>query len=496
MKIKSNAELQLLSIEDLRAYNKELKEYEEKQALLKSIEVISDPIRDLAAIQAEAKSGNQNPELVKELSVLKGKIEQLSKQDSPTFGSMRIEKQVSKELGQGGEEAVAVAKDLASALPTLDAIASMSGIPLVELKAYKQFIGKDKAQFELAMKAIHKQNYLNMVRKTALDTSDSSEWVPTGFEASVMDAILKAKGVAGNLPSFQMPNSPYDWPVNGANGTTYTVTQSLTGGNITVAGSNISAAKTTFTAAKIATRQDYSEEMSEDSAFALLPAVQRMMIDSLSDGFERVCLFGDTQATTSNINFNGASVTTTAGAADVFLATNGLVFKALASNGSKKDVNAAASPSEAVRLAMATMGEGAKDVSAMRLFVPPAFYFALLDDPAVKTLQNYGSGASILTGEVARVYGIPVFMTSGIPLTGTDGKVDGVTAGNNILASFCLVNSSRVMIGLKRNVKVASDYFNITDHHSVVASMRFDIQQFGANVAGRNPIGYGYNYAV
>lgn len=493
MKIKTKSELEALSMDELRAYKKEISEHKERAELLGEIEVQSDPIRDLKAIKDEAQKGNSSPELVAELSVLKGKIEQLQKKDAPTFDG-KFNKQISKELGAKGEEAVAMAKDLAAAIPQLDAVSGMTGQHITELKAYKTFIGADRPQFELAMKAILKQNQLSWARKTALDTSDSSEWVPTGFEASVMDAILKAKGVAANLPSFQMPNSPFDWPVNGANGSTYYVTQSLTGGNITVAGSNISAAKTTFSAIKIATRQDYSEEMSEDAAFALLPAVQRMMIDSLGDGFERVCLFGDTQATTSNINYNGGSVTTTAGAADVFLATKGLVYKALVdSNGSKVNVSAAASPSEAVRLTMAAMNEGAKDLV---LFVPPAFYFALLDDPAVKTLDKYGSSASILSGEVARVYGIPVIMTSGIPLTGTDGKVDGVTAGNNTLASFCLVNKSRVMIGLKRNVKVAADYFNITDHHSVVASMRFDIQQFGANVALKNPIGYGYNYAV
>lgn len=501
MTIKTREELEKLSVEELRAYHKELKDHEEKQKLLKEVSAIEvdDSIPSkLSALRDEAKKGNKSPELIEELSKIKGEVEQLKKASNPTFGKEKFEKGIEKDFGSDGKEALSVAKDLAQCLPTLDGVASMCGKKVTELKAFKEFIGVDDTMFIKALKVIEKQNRMNALRtKTGLDTSDSSEWVPTGMEATVMDQILKAKGVAANIPSFDMPSSPYDWPVNGGNNTTYYVTQSVTGGNITVSGTNISAAKTTFAAAKIANRQDLSEEMNEDAAFAIFPAVQRMMIDSLNDGFERCVLFGDESGTTTNLNYDGGSVTATAGAADVFLAIDGIVHKALIdSNGSKQDVNAASGVSDAVRLVMAKMGEGAKDTNALRLFVPPSVYFAALADDALKLVQNYGNGAAILSGEVGRIYGIPVIMSSGIPLTRSDGKVDGVTAGLNILGSFLLVNTNYVMVGWKRRVKVASDYFNITDHYSVVSSMRFDVQQFGANQANKNPIGYGYNFPV
>lgn len=510
MKIKTKAELELLSNDELKAYNKELAEYKERAKLLKELgeleeestvtEVNATPERKIGQIAEAKKNGNESPELIQELVAIKAELEQARKEKTSTFGKVHFEKSVEKVFGTNGAEVISMAKDVASSLPIFDMVAKMAGKKVTELSAWKDHFGIEEGDLKNVLIAIQKQNTLmarSRVLKTALDTSDSSEWIPVGFEASVMDAILKAKGVAQNIPSFDMPSASFDWPVNAANGTTYFVTESLTGGEITVSGSNISAGKTTFSAKKIANRQDFSEEMNEDTAFALLPAIQRMMADGLNDGFERVVLFGDTQGTTTNINYNGASVTTTAGAADVFTATTGLIYKALvSSNGSKKDVNAAASPSEAVRLTMAQMGEGAKDAQNLRLFVPPAFYFAMLDDPSIKNLQNYGAGASILSGEVARCYGIPVIMTSGIPLTGSDGKIDGATSGNNVLASFVVVNNSRVMVGFKRRVKLASNFFAITDNNRLVASMRFDVQQFGANVANRNPIGYGYNYPV
>jgi HK97 family phage major capsid protein len=495
MNVKTKAELEKLSIEDLRAYKKDLAEHKEREEILGSVEVVrnTDPVKDLAEIQVEAKKGNKNPELIKELSEINAKLTQMGKKDASTFGGLRLDKSVSKEIG---DEASAVAKDLAETLPMFDAVAQMTNKRVWELNSFKKYIGVDATTFRKAVEGLERQNRVMAISKAAMDTATNVNWVPTGMDSVVMDSVLKSKAVAANLPGFDMPSNPYDWPVNGGPNTAYYVTESVTAGSVTTSATNPTSSKSTFSAKKIACRVDLSSEIEEDAAFAILPVLNRQMADAIGDGFERAVLFGDESTGSANINANTGSVTTTAGAASVYLSCDGAAFKALSSNGANLDVSGGSAASDFVRLTLQKMGEGAKDIQALRTFVPAGVYFTLLGDSTVKSLNTYGAGASILTGEVGRVYGVPVFMTGGIPLTASNGKVDGTTPGNNTYGSMIIINSNKVLLGYKRRLKVASDYFNTTDLYTLVASMRFDFQQFGSNLAGQNPIGYGFKITI
>lgn len=501
--ILSKEELNKLSLEQLKAYKAWLDKKQLTDEIEKATVTAGDnhPLQDLNAIRDAKKSGSTFEQVGQELVKINARLQMIEKEQSAGFKGLTLEKELTEGFGAEGKEIGSIAKDLAHALPVLDFVCQATGRPVDSLKLYKNnFQSVDRSKFKKAMEVIERKNALTAMRvKTGMDSTGAAtgdEWVPTGFEPSILMHIQKSKSVNNAFRSFDMPTNPFDWPVSGAANNTYYVTESVTGGDITTAISNATSAKVTFSAGKLANRLELSEELNEDAAFAVFPSLLQIVADSVGDAYERVVMFGDTQNTTTNINKYGGSVTTTAGSADHYLLTKGLVYKALVdSNGSKKDVNSASSPSSAIRLVLQEMGDGAKNMLQNRVMVNPQFYFAMLDDDKLTGMDKVGAQATILTGQVGLVWGMPVFMTGGIPLTDSNGRVSSTTA-NNTLASFVVADSGKVLIGFRRRMRVAQDFVVETDKHKVVTSMRFDVQQLCSNASGRNPIGYGYNYPV
>lgn len=498
-------ELDKLTLDELKAYKKWLEEKKLKDELLKdtdpeNIKDANHPYQDLNGIKDAKKSGKTYEELETALLKMQAQLEQMNQEKANGLGSITIDKDLIRHLGGDGDDVAAVAKDLGHALPCLDFIKQATGKRVTDLEIYKRNFPKvDEGKFLKAFNVLEQKNKLEGLKiKTGMDSATAGvgdEWVPTDFASSIIMHIQKSKAIPNALRSFDMPSNPFVWPVSGGNNTTYYVTESLNASDVTTAISNATSAQATFTAGKLANRLELSEELNEDAAFAVFPALLEIVADSLNDGYEKAIIFGD-ETTSNPIWKDGGSATTTAGQADLELVCDGLIHKALIdSNGSNVNINAASSPSSAIRLILAEMGEGGKNMMMNRVLVGPQFYFAMLDDERLSTMDKIGNMATIITGQVGNVFGMPVFMTGGLPLSDSAGKISD-TAANNTLASVVVCDSSLVLIGFRRRLRVARDYTVETDKHKVVTSMRFDVQQLAANASQSNPIGYGYNYPV
>lgn len=498
---KTREELEAMTLDEVKAYNKELREYEEKQKLIKAstIEDANSPQQDLGAIvDQQKKKGVEDKDLEQEFYGVVARLEQVEKKSSPTFGSFKLDKDLAKKHGANASDVASVAKDLASALPALDFLKQATGRPVTELKTFKKFFGETGAKhFKDSFDAITDHNNKAALSKKTMYSTGSGvgdEWVPTDFESSLLMHIQSAKAIPSNIRSFDMTSGIFEWPVSNSANTTYSGAESG-GSDVTVAASNSSSGKITWSAGKLFNRLDFSEELNEDSAFALMPALTAITGDSLGDAYERCILFGDeTTGGSSNINLIDGTPTTTAGSASNYLACDGLIHKALVdSNGTAEDINAYSSVSRGMNKVLSEMGEGAQNVSSLRAIFNPSLLWLAMNDSQVQTVDKIGNAASILTGMVGRINGIPVFMSGGIPKTNAAGKIP---AAGGTLGSFVIYDMNYVLVGFRRRMRQAMDYVVETDKHKLVTSMRFDVQQLVANSAGKNPIGYGYNYPL
>jgi hypothetical protein len=496
---KLERQIKLLEEEDKKEEEaaEEAKPVEEAKEEGEGVEAKSHPFYDLKEFKN------------KEYAAVAGKFaEAVAKAQKATrkggdtdYVDVHIEKSITKKYGAEGAEIASVAKDLAPALPTLDLISKATRTPMLQLETTKKWfpkltrknLGRVLEAVELQNKEIEQHNRAVALTTKTVNTSADSGWIPTDLNSQLAMHVMKSKAAAQALMSFDMPSNPYRWPISESPNTAYYVTESGAS-DVTVANSDANTGDITFDARKQAVRTDFSEEMNEDSVFALLPALQQIMGDALGDAFDQGVLFGDESTDTSNINLFGASPTTTAGQADSYLVCDGLVHRALVdADGSDVDINSASSISAGIASIYSAMGDGAKDPSDLAIFVPPQVYFQMLTDANLITLDKFGAGATILTGQVASVFGSPVWCSAGIPVTDANGRVDGVTPANNTQGSILVVQRSKTMIGFKRRMKVVSDFQAITDKTELVASMRYDVQCLTINRAGINALGYGYN---
>lgn len=107
--------------------------------------------------------------------------------------------------------------------------------------------------------------------------------------------------------------------------------------------------------------------------------------------------------------------------------------------------------------------------------VPPVAYFALQKNAgasgaAISTVEKYGTGAAILTGEALRIWGHPTIVSDRIPLNlATTGRRSAATGST----TCCLfVNRSRWLRGVKRDVTIETVVHAAVDQLALVALVR------------------------
>jgi len=137
-----------------------------------------------------------------------------------------------------------------------------------------------------------------------------------------------------------------------------------------------------------------------------------------------------------------------------------------------------------IREAINELGVYAENRDDLALIVPRNLEVQLLGLEQLQTLDKYGSGATILTGEIGKIYGISVFATSALATNlGWDGTFDATAAVANKTTAL-LVHKRSPLIG---NPTVADRRFSI-DFHDEPTKDRFVL-------IPRQDIAFGVRYA-
>lgn len=152
----------------------------------------------------------------------------------------------------------------------------------------------------------------------------------------------------------------------------------------------------------------------------LLTILRDDIASRLAFNEQALFLNGDTEATLAN-NINGAyaaatnagGIQTTAGAEenDYLLEFDGLRKSAAATEVSVSGTFALSH----IRQAISNLGVYSDNREDLALIVPRNLEVQLLGLTELQTVDKYGAGATILSGELGRIYGIRVFATGAIP---------------------------------------------------------------------------------
>lgn len=319
----------------------------------------------------------------------------------------------------------------------------------------------------------------------AMDTAESgfgSQLIGAQYVHELWTGAQAKARVFSLINSFTMTDPTAYLPVEAdlpemlfvAESTTFNATNYAT----TKTGSN----RVQVDAKKFVIHQMWSGEMEEDSIVPYVPFLRAQAARSLAHYSDSLVLNGDnTNASTGNINLDDADPADT----KHYLAFDGIRHAGLVDNtANSKDVAGALTighfKAQRGRMLSTTYkhdwGHPDDLMDLVHIADPETCdQIALWDE--VLTVDKFGPGATVLTGQQAKVLGSPLISSIDVSKTEADGKVS-TTPGNNTKGQTVTFNRNGCVVGNRRTVQVETERLPATDQTRIVYSLRAGFGRF------------------
>jgi HK97 family phage major capsid protein len=319
--------------------------------------------------------------------------------------------------------------------------------------------------------------------RKAMDTATTEEgleWIPTGFSAELIRKVKLALKVAALHGRIAMPTNPFKLPIDGADAVAYLFSESTSDTASKITASTPGTNNVTFDAVKLACRVLVSTELEEDSVVAILPLLRDKIVQALAEAQENATINGDTDATHQDSDVTVAS--------DVRKAWDGYRKLALSS----AEVDLATFNIANLRAIRAAMGKYGVNPNNLAWIAGISVFNKMLSLDEVLTVDKYGANATILSGELAKLDGIPVIVSEFIREDlNASGVYDGTTTTQTVLP---LVYRPAFIYGDRRTItlRVSQELYMETDQDVAIATQRLDFQPV-QDATSEPIVGLGYN---
>jgi len=310
------------------------------------------------------------------------------------------------------------------------------------------------------------------IEKAFYDTAGSgAEFIPDGFLPSVYQEFSIPRRLRALLPEVPVTGNTVIRPRLTVGARPYIKGNISTDDPRKYSASTPTTADTTITMSGLAVRTIVDDAALEDSAIAAAAILRRELVSAIDDGFEDAMVNGDSAATHQdtiaswNIRSRwGASGL--GGDADhrrYFLGWRAAAVDASEStdlSGSMSVANMAA-----MRGSLGERGVG----NLVAIVSPEALVTDFLTLSQVLTLDAYGSGATVLTGELAQLLGVPLIMSRYVS---ADLATTGLYTGSGATTGVLLVDLGAWQRYAKRGATVEVDKEIISGAVNMVATVR------------------------
>lgn len=319
---------------------------------------------------------------------------------------------------------------------------------------------------------------------TGVGTGD--EWVPTGMASNLLDQIRLAVPTVNLFPVVQMPTNPFDYPIRSTPGRAYIRSE-----NTAVTEGTLSTAKRQIAAYTFANYQAFSDEASEDAIIAVAGEIRSDLIRALGEGLEEALVNGDSDGAN---HFDEDYDTASAGSRTFNASFSGLRRFAIVDGGGSNSTasgGGAFLTAATVAAALASMGKfGAQRTADLALLLNAESWLKLLTEAnsPILTVDKYGPSATILTGELSRIYGIPVFVSFGVEQRRNAVTTAGnnTTAGPNTFSTAVLLNRMNFRLGDRRDVRIETDKDITSGKNMIVGTARWGFMALEQNAGTPN----------
>lgn len=304
--------------------------------------------------------------------------------------------------------------------------------------------------------------------RAAVDTQtagEGAEFVPRELSSQLVERVTLALRVLALFPEIPMPTNPFDLPAmalsrtRGGRHTEQTADTGQTAIKKITAGSR----KITLTAAKFATEILTSKEAEEDAIIAVLDFLRDELVDFTAADLEDAAINGDTTGT-----HRDADVT----ASDDPRKNWEGIRETAEDVSSQRDHGGGDLTVAGLRANRKLMGKYGIDPSNLAHVIGMVGYIDLLSDANVLTVDKYGASATILSGELGKVDGVPLIVSEYVRQNlNATGVYDGTTTTKTVA---CTVHRRAFLRGTRRQqtVEFLRELYSEFDQDAVKISTR------------------------
>lgn len=311
------------------------------------------------------------------------------------------------------------------------------------------------------------------LRKAMDSTTDGSgdDFVPTLMASDIWEQVyLQSKIVQALGPLMNMPSNPYHIPIWS------TYTWYVGAENTATTASNPTTSQSIMTATELLAEVNWSYTLDEDSIVPMLPNLRAELVRSAGEKMDAFVLNADsTDANNINEHDNADGDATdywrTAG-------QDGIRHYFLVDDtGQAVNAGGDALTDTDVVGALSKMGKYAVNPSDVLMICDASTYLkGLLNLDTVITVDKFGAGATVLTGQIGAYRGIPIIVSESMELTEADGMRD--EAGTGTLGQIAIANKRMWKVGSWRSLLVEIDRDIQKRQTLMVASFRLGIAAY------------------
>lgn len=295
-------------------------------------------------------------------------------------------------------------------------------------------------------------------------TAEGKEFVPTILSGDTIRRVELELRVAALFRQVDMPSNPYDMPgfaltrVRGGRHLEQTADSGQTGFKKITPGTR----KVTLSAVKFAAEVLVSKEEEEDSLIPILDFIREEVVSQLANDLEDATINGDTAGTHMDADVTAAD--------DPRKVWDGL--RKLAPAGAKTDGGAVIATAAKMAANRKVMGKYGVAQGRIVHITSIAGYVNLLADTNLLTVDKYGPDATIHTGELASIGGVPIVVSPFVrdDLNGS-GVYDSTTKTKTVVIT---VNTGGFVYGNRRalNVQILRELYAEYDQDAIAVNMR------------------------
>lgn len=313
--------------------------------------------------------------------------------------------------------------------------------------------------------------------------------VPTVMSSVLWYHFMMETRVAQALQRVRMLSNPFEYPIITGGPTIRRVPELEDQANFGVhnsiiPASKVSTGKVTFSAGKIGALVLASSELFEDAGFSVANIWASQMVRQMASAIDYVILNGDESADVNNISHLGTDPTGTE--YDKILILDGLRHMAVGDTQTVAQTSITASSNVALRELMGSRGKFGLDPRALINVVDPNVYYDMLALETIESMADFGQFATLLTGAVGQLKGVPVIVSDELENTNASGQIED--SHDSTLGSHLVANWANLFVGYMR--EVSTELFKVpgADGYAADITVRLDLQQ---QEAGQ--VAYGYN---